>query len=305
MSGCVGTSGKVFQAMEPVLLQHSSATDGPLAWRGIIAAATVCAEASLNSAPQNSPIRHSSLSAGTEACKGLLGGIDSSTSSASSLTMTSGFLAALPCIMVYYSCHANSAASPHVTQQSGRLPKEVDKQQNPIFKLLQADARLMLPFIRALVHQGQQSVAQLTSSGASRVQPGKQSLIQACVEDQTGDVSITSEVTTQADAGLGELPADPAGRGGGGETLAAAEALLSLCEEQTLLVQIVELLQPLSEACSTLRYALLPYCCHTHTVAQDLTCCAVRQVQECCAHVLRVNRTDQLLCFFCCKNSRI
>ena len=291
--------------MEPVLLQHSSATDGPLAWRGIIAAATVCAEASCDSAPQNSPInhRHSSLSAGTENCKGPSGGTDSPTSSASNLTMTSGFLAALPCVMAYYSCHADSAASSPVIQQSGRLPKGVDKQQNPISKLLQADARLMLPFIHALVHQGQQSVAQLKSSGARRIQPGKQSMVQACDEDQTGDASITAELARRADAGVGESPADPASRGGGGEVLAAAEALLSLCEEQALLVQIVELLQPMSEACSTLRYALLPHCSPAGTLAPDFTCCAARQVQECCAHLLRVKRTDQLLWFFCVKTA--
>lgn len=258
MSGGVCTAGKVFQAMEPVLLQHSSATDGPSAWRGIIAAATVCAEASFDSAPQNSPIsyRHSSLSA--EAGKGPSRGTDSPASSASNLTMTSGFLAALPCVMALYSCHADSAAASHVTPPGGKLLKGLEKQQNPVFKLLKADARLMLPFIRAVVQQGQQSVGQLSSSDVSRVQPGRQSLAQACDEDQARDVSMNAELASQADAGLGEVQADPAGRGGGGEVLAAAEALLSLCKEQALLVQVVELLQLLSQACSTLRYALLP-----------------------------------------------
>lgn len=280
--------------MEPVLLQHSSATHGPLAWRGIIAAATVCAEASFGSAPQNSLTSHrdSSLSAGTEACKGPSGGTDSPTPCASNVTMTSRFFAALPCVMAYYSCHTDSAAASHVTQQSSELLKGLDKQQNPIFKLLKADASLMLPFIRALMHQGQQNVGQLTSPGAIGVQPSRQMLVQACDEDPTGDASITAELARQADVGLGESSADPASSGGGGEVLAAAEALLSLCEEQALLLQIVELLQPLSEACSTLRYAWLPHCSHAHTVASDLTCCAVRQVQECCAYVTGASRTE-------------
>ena len=254
MSGCVCTSGKVFQAMEPVLLQHCSITDGPLAWRGVLAGAAVFAEAALDTAPQNSPSSHmhTSRSAGTEACKGPSSATNSPASPACTPTMTLSFLAALPCVAAYYSCHADPAASPHVSQQSGELLMGLGTQLEPIIKLLKADAGLMLPFICALVSQGQQSVGQSSMSGGSHDQPSRQRL----VEKQKGVVPVTAEHARQADAGLAESLADPAARGGGEQVVAAVEVLLALCKEQVLLAQLLELLQPLSEACSTLRYAV-------------------------------------------------
>ena len=162
-------------------------------------------------------------------------------------------------------------------------------QLEPIIKLLKADAGLMLPFIRALVSQGQQSVGQSSMSGGSHDQPTKQSLVQEGVENQKGVVSITAEHARQADAGLGESMADPAARGGGKKVVAAVEALLALCEEQVLLAQLLELLQPLTEACSTLRYAVLAIMLTNWS--KTPCCCVVRKVQKCYSCVILAIRT--------------
>ena len=287
-SGCGCISGKVFQAMEPVLLQHCSSRAGPLAWRGIIAAATVFAEAALDTASQNSSSSHvnSSQSAGTEAWEGPSTGANSPTSSACNPTMTSKFLAALPCVMALYSCHADPAAPSHTSDQRGELPKGLTAQLEPIIKLLKADPRLMLPFICALVSQSQQTVGQLSTSGGSHDQPSSQSLVQACYKNQQGVVNITAEHARQADAELGGSTADSAAMGGGARVTAAVETLLALCEEQVLLAHLLQLLQPLSEACSTLRYAVLASCNHAHRLAQDFCCCFIRKVQKCCSCVI-------------------
>ena len=256
MLGCVCTSGKVFQAMEPVLLEHCTSTAGPLAWRGIIAAATVFAEAGFDTTPQNSSSSHSSYSAGAEAGKGPLGGTNSPTSSACNPTRTSSFLAALPSVMAFYSCHVDSAAASYVSQQSSQQLKGSTSQLESIIKLLKADARLMLPFIRALVSHCRQTVGLVSTSGGSHDQPSSQScLVQASDKTQEGVVSITAEHARQDDRGLAGPVAGSAAKGGGATVVAALEALLALCEEQMLLAHLLELLPLLSEACSTLRYA--------------------------------------------------
>lgn len=293
MSGCVCTSGKVFEAMEPVLLQHCSLASGPSAWRGILAAGTVFAETGVDMAPHNcsSSQLHSNRSAGAEACKGPFTGANSPISSACDPTMTWSFLGALPCVMAFSLCHADPAASSHETQQSSELLKGLTTQLEPIFKLLKADARLMLPFIRALASHSQQSVGQPSTSGGSHDQPSRQSLIPACDNKQEEVVAVTAEHARQADAGLGGSMADPAGRGGGARVVAAVEALLALCKEQVLLAQLLELLQPLSEACSTLRYAVSASCNIAHRLASDNCCCIVREVQKCCSCVVFAGRT--------------
>ena len=242
--------------MEPVLLEHCTSTAGPLAWRGIIAAALVFAEAASDTASQNNSSSHSSQSAGAETGKGPSGGTNSPTSSACNPTRTSSFLAVLPSVMAIYSCHVDSAAASYVSQQSSEQLKGSTSQLQSIIKLLKADAHLMLPFIRALVSHCRQTAGQMSTSGGSHDQPSSQScLVQASDKTQEGVVSITAEHARQDDGGPGGPVADSAAKGGGATVVAAVEALLALCEEQMLLAQLLELLPSLSEACSTLRYA--------------------------------------------------
>ena len=285
--------------MEPVLLQHSSATAGPLALRGIIAAATVFAETGFDRPSQSSPSSHfpSSQSAGIEPAKGVLKDADSPTISANGLAMTSSLLTALPGVMACYSCHTQSAAqavSSDTIQQGNELLQGLDRQLQPILKLLKADARLMLPFIAALVSQCQLSIGLSDSTGASHPQYISQTLVHACDETHEGGVSTSAEYARQAEGGLGESVTGPAARDGGDKVVAAVGVLLVLCEEQALLVQILGLLQPLSEACSTLRYAVLPSCNLPQGLCQSCVLCYRHAVRTCRLYLNHIH-----LCLLC------
>lgn len=252
-------TGTVFQAMQPVLLYHSSATAGVLAWRGIIAAATVFAEtdARATCSSLGNPASHT---AGKGSAKGPSEPLPQGPSPApdSLTTMTPSFLTALPSVMACYSCHAEPASQPPppgTTEQGPGMAHGLQQQLKPVFRLLKADPCLMRPYIAALVNQGQYSVGQLPP--ASPAQPISPCLAQPCDGADKGGVSGPLEHARQADGGDDPLGAWGGAGGRGEAVVAAVQALLALCEEQALLAQVLRLLQPLLETCSTLRYAVV------------------------------------------------
>ena len=239
--------------MQPVLLHHSNATAGVLAWRGIIAAATVFAEYA-SRASHDSLSGQCIQSTGKEASKRPSDGAEWPSPSADSPSvLTPSFRTELPGVMPCYSCLSESAASPstHTTEKSNEAVHGLHQPLQPVFRLLKADEGLMRPYIAALIAQAQHSIGRVDV--ASQAQPSSPSL---CDGAERGRGRRPAEGARQAD-GLDDAVAKLAVGSGGKTAVAAVEALLALCEEQGLLVQVLGLLQLLSEACSTLRCVVL------------------------------------------------
>lgn len=274
--------------MQTVLLHHSTAAASVLAWRGIIAAATVFAVYA-SSRASHSLGTHGSQSAGKQSSRSPSDPAEGPSSAADGPTvMTPGFLTALPGVMACYSCHAEPAAlspSTRWTKESNEAVHVPHQHLQPVFKLLKADERLMRPYIAALAVQGQQSVKQVVLS--SQAQPSSLSL---CDEAERDGGGRPAEYAREAD-GLDVPVAKPAVGGGGETAVAAVDALLALCEEQALLAQVLRLLQPLSEACNTLRCALSQMLLHSSSdVGQEYVDLLYSHAAARCVALFRVQQ---------------
>lgn len=262
--------------MQPVLLHHSSAAASVLAWRGIIAAATVFAEYASSRASHDSVGGQSSQSVSKQSSKSPSDHPQGPSPAADGPTaMSPSFLRALPGVMACYSCRAEPAAHsalPRMTKQSNEAVHVPHQQLQPVFKLLKADERLMRPYIAALVEQSQQSVNHVVDL-SSQAQPSSLCLCDEADRDGGGRPAEHAREPHGLDVPVAKLAV-----GGGGDTaVAAVDALLALCEEQALLAQVLRLLQPLSEACNTIRCAvpqmLLHSCCNVGPEYVDVLYC--------------------------------
>ena len=243
-----------------MLIQHSNASAGLLAWRGIIAAATVFAEHAHAMAPQasSSSLTHSSqLTASTDAAAGFGDSPDSRQNPVSSSEASAGrfspLLTVMPAVMAYYSCNTGSAAQaimPSMAQQSN---KELESHSLPVLKLLRAEARLYAPFIAALIAHCEQSLGQLGLSRDRHDLSTRHDVVQPLDEALTvdgsmpvGSLKAVHEACGNTD-GMNSCCSD--------RLVAAIEILLAMSEEQTLLAHTLRLVQQLHEACSSFRYA--------------------------------------------------
>ena len=277
------SAGKGLEAILPVLTQHSSAAAGTLAWQGIIAAATVltkCADPTgLHSSTTSNAISSSHVQLAAAHASGVATNIPgvsglaanspsaaadvgtpppSAAAPATGLKVDSpsqSFLPSLPAVLAYYSCGAAPVALAAVPHDIVAAGKKTDKHLQPVLSLLQADAILILPFIRALVLHCQESMGQAAISTTVaqtplRVQHGLHSSDQGHTEELTAPEKSSEQAVEMLDHTAASSAVLCSNR-----LMAAVEVLLAVCQEQALLQHVLELLQPLHEACKQLRCA--------------------------------------------------
>ncbi len=283
-------AGDMLQAMEPVLVQHSSATAGVLAWQGTVALTTVAAETlkasgrtlkASDSAQADSALdtsmsstssqQHQSVEAGPfasnprpPACKSepWVSNPTASASDPAPSAISPSFWAALPCVMAYLSLHREQEARINDSfQQHDQSHQQQGEQLQLVMKLLQADPLLISPFITALVTYCQrvqtQPAAQSGVTQQSNVSTEHDaSQVMSASTMPAADITIAGGHEQQAAqahdvSGVGQHEAGLVHHTY--RLVAAIETLLALCEQPGLPPYLLELQHQLFQACRDFR----------------------------------------------------
>ena len=243
--------------MEPVLLDHSRATSGLLAWQGIIALATLVAgdsKARQSHSSNDSPgMSTTSQQQSMEA--------DASASSPRPCAVNPSFWACVPHVMAYLSLHTEQDEQhlePVADISNQRQPQQKSEQLQQILKLLQADPTLTGPYIYALVTHCQHGQSQAAPDALDTKQRlASDGQIPAPMASASALPASGSAVPPQGTLGTASAATVEQSEGcsvyGKYQVVSAVEAILRMSEQPGLHAHLLTLQQQLFQACRDLR----------------------------------------------------